>query len=213
MVIGVYKITNSVNNKVYVGKSVNVWKRWSTHKRKLLANIHFNTHLQAAVNKYGIEQFTCTVLESCSVNTLNEREIFWIMTLDSRNKNKGYNKVEGGEGGRLNDSSIAKMKASLTGRRLSKDTKQKISQALTGKSRPQEVKDKISASKKGEIKSESHKAKISTTLKGRPLTEETKLKMSIVRKGKPQKVVECPYCKQTGGTAMYRWHFENCKNK
>lgn len=212
-VCGIYKITNNLNGKVYIGKSVNIWKRWQSHKDKLTKGIHFNTHLQSSYNYHGSTYFNCDILEECLESELNDKEKYWITQLNSRDKHLGYNKVEGGLGGVLNLESLEKMANSLKGRKLSDETKLKISKALTGKTRPQKVKDQISISKTGQPKTESHKQKISDTLKGRPLSEDTKLKMSLVRKGKPQSVVICPYCKKQGGTAMYRWHFEKCKNR
>ena len=54
---GIYKITNIINNKVYVGSAVNVTYRFKTHKRLLKQNKHFNTHLQSSYNKYGKDNF------------------------------------------------------------------------------------------------------------------------------------------------------------
>lgn len=72
----------------------------------------------------------------------------------------------------------------------------------------------ISLAQKGKKKSEQHKQKIKNSLKGRKLSEETKQRMkNNSQRGKKQKILTCPYCKKTGGTTMYRWHFENCKFK
>lgn len=212
-VCGIYKIINSLNGKVYVGKSVNIWKRWQSHKDKLVKGVHFNTHLQASYNTHGSIYFTCEVIEECAESDLSEREKYWIIQFNSKDNQLGYNKVDGGLGGTLNSESLEKMSNSLKGRKLSDETKLKISKALKGKSRPQEVKDRISSSKTGQPKTDIHKQKISDSLKGRPLSEETRLKMSLARKGKPQTIVSCPNCKKQGGTAMYRWHFERCKQK
>ena len=72
---------------------------------------------------------------------------------------------------------------------------------------------KISELFKGKPKSDSHKKKLSDINKGKKLSKETKEKMSESRKGKKQKILICPHCKKQGGTTMYRWHFDNCKNK
>lgn len=48
---GIYKITNLVNNKVYIGQSVNIRKRWNQHVLELNKNIHPNIYLQSAWNK------------------------------------------------------------------------------------------------------------------------------------------------------------------
>lgn len=72
---------------------------------------------------------------------------------------------------------------------------------------------KISELFKGKPKTKSHKKKLSDINKGKILSEDTKQKMSKSKKGKKQKLITCPYCNKKGGTTMYRWHFENCKNK
>lgn len=57
MTIGLYKITNSLNGKYYIGSSNNFSKRWSKHRNTLRRGKHGNSHLQAAFNKYGEEAF------------------------------------------------------------------------------------------------------------------------------------------------------------
>jgi len=210
---GIYKILNLLNGKTYIGKSSNINKRWSKHRKLLREDKHTNTHLQNAYNKYGIDNLKLEVIELCSEEILNEREIYWINLFKSTNNKFGYNKVGGGNGGRLNPESIAKMTASMRGKKQTQDNKDKIRRAILGIPRSQEVKDKISKSKTGEIKSADHKKKISKTLKGRKMSSETKLKMSKARKGIKQARVACPHCNKIGGTAMHRWHFDNCRNK
>ncbi|HNC56693.1 MAG TPA: aminoacyl-tRNA hydrolase [Leptospiraceae bacterium] len=212
VVVGIYKITNISNNKIYIGKSVNIWKRWSAHKLKLSKNLHSNTHLQASYNKYGLENFICEILEVCSEESLNDREMFWISKLNSRDKNIGYNKVQGGTGGKLNPESLAKMAASHRGKKMPEHVKDKISKANAGRKRSEEEKLKISKAHKGKLKSESQILNIYKTLKGRKPTAEQRQKMSLARKGIKQRVLSCPHCPKSGGTTMYRWHFDNCKH-
>lgn len=94
---------------------------------------------------------------------------------------------------------------------LTDEHKLKTSRALMGHVQTLETRKKISESHKGKSKSNEHKLKLSKTLKGRNLSEETKLKMSNSRKNKKQKILICPHCGISGGTAMHRWHFNNCK--
>jgi hypothetical protein len=61
--------------------------------------------------------------------------------------------------------------------------------------------------------SEETKKKMSESRKGRKVSEDAKLKMSLSQKGKTQPKLTCPHCGKIGGTTMYRWHFDNCKNK
>ena len=94
MSIGIYKIQNLINNKVYIGQSVDIEKRWSTHKTELKNNYHYNIHLQNAWNKYGEENFEFSIVEECSVDQLNQCEIDWISKFNSYEN--GYNLTSGG---------------------------------------------------------------------------------------------------------------------
>lgn len=73
---------------------------------------------------------------------------------------------------------------------------------------------RISEAQKGKPKTEEHKKKLSKTLTGRKLSTEIRKNMSKAKKGVSHKIVKCPYCEKEGGyRAMYRWHFENCKQR
>ena len=62
---GVYKITNIINGKFYVGSSINMTKRKYLHFSKLRRKIHDNSHLQSSFNKYGEENFIFSILATC----------------------------------------------------------------------------------------------------------------------------------------------------
>lgn len=94
--IGIYCITNIVNNKKYIGYSIDISRRWTTHRRDLRNNKHENSHLQHAQNKYGVDAFEYSIIEECDREHLKEREIYWIAFYDS--KNSGYNLSDGGDG-------------------------------------------------------------------------------------------------------------------
>lgn len=91
----VYKITNNINNKIYVGMTrYTIQKRWQEHKNKYKKK---NTHLYFAMRKYGIENFSIEVIEECKEEDLILREAYWIQFYNSYND--GYNMTEGkGEG-------------------------------------------------------------------------------------------------------------------
>lgn len=94
---GIYKITNILNDKSYIGLSYNIKQRWKHHKCLLNKNKHHNLHLQSAWNKYGKKYFTFKVLEYCDLEVLPEREIYWI---DYYSKIiELYNQADGGGGG------------------------------------------------------------------------------------------------------------------
>lgn len=88
---GIYRIINLVNNKVYIGLSKDLDKRWKTHTNELRKNRHYNTYLQSSWNKYKEENFKFDILEFCSNEELVRRESYWINFYESYIANKGYN--------------------------------------------------------------------------------------------------------------------------
>ena len=94
----IYKITNKINGKVYIGQTKKtIEERFQEHLKK--AKIHTNRYLYDAMNKYGYENFIVSQIEKCPDNNLDEREIFWIAFYQSNNKLYGYNMTAGGGGG------------------------------------------------------------------------------------------------------------------
>lgn len=95
--IGIYKITNTINGKCYIGQSVNIHKRWNNHMSAYNnpnAN-EYDYYLYRSMRKHGIENFNFEVLEECKVEDLNDREKFWISKFDSYRN--GYNSTTGGD--------------------------------------------------------------------------------------------------------------------
>ena len=88
---GIYKVTNKINGKVYIGQSVDIGRRWREHMTTK-DDIYFHK----AIQKYGVENFEWEVIEQCKKKDLDEREIYWIEYYDSFNK--GYNCTKGGDG-------------------------------------------------------------------------------------------------------------------
>ena len=99
--IGIYKITNNINGKIYVGQSISIERRWREHKTEYLnpKNSAYNCALYQAIRKYNINNFSFEVLEQCSEEKLNEREVYWIDFYNSYRT--GYNMTPGGEQFRL----------------------------------------------------------------------------------------------------------------
>lgn len=89
---GVYKITNIINNKIYIGSSKSILQRWKNHIRELELNIHGNMFLQSDWKQYGKENFIFEVLEECDED---ERYIVEQKYLDELlpfyRSNNGYN--------------------------------------------------------------------------------------------------------------------------
>ena len=77
--VGIYKITNKVDGKSYVGQSTDIATRW--HKEIYASqqpdNKSYNTPLSRALRKYGVENFQFEVIEECDPTMLNELEQYW----------------------------------------------------------------------------------------------------------------------------------------
>lgn len=102
-IIGIYKITNTNNGKVYVGQSNDVIDRFRHHKSELNHQRHKNVILQNSWNLHGEKAFKFEIIEECSEDKLDEREIYWIDKLNAYVHCKtpnGYNLTTGGEGTR-----------------------------------------------------------------------------------------------------------------
>ena len=94
----IYKITNDVNEKVYIGKTLHsVEKRWKEHINDSKRERTENRPLYRAMNKYGVEHFHIETIEECVEEIAEEREVFWIKEYNSFGKN-GYNATIGGDG-------------------------------------------------------------------------------------------------------------------
>lgn len=121
--IGIYKITNLKNDKVYIGQSIDVEKRFIRHR-----NTAFNKNspeyvypLYQAIRKYGLDSFKFEVVEICSKKELNDKEIFYIQKYNSTNRNFGYNQVDGGnvaKYGKLSQTQVDEIKQLLSSSKL-----------------------------------------------------------------------------------------------
>jgi group I intron endonuclease len=92
MTCGIYCIKNKINNKVYVGSSTNCENRFKQHKFKFLSNSHPNKHFQTSIIKYGLDNFSFEILETCLEDNLLINEDKWIKELNALNPKNGYNK-------------------------------------------------------------------------------------------------------------------------
>jgi len=89
---GVYKITNTVNGKFYIGSAVKFKKRFRDHTRELMAEIHDNEHLIRSYKKYGGDKFTFECLEVVDKKeNLIPREQFYIDSMMACDLDIGYN--------------------------------------------------------------------------------------------------------------------------
>ena len=94
--VGIYKIENLLNHHCYIGQSRNIEKRWEAHKIAAFNSNQssYDYPLYKAIRKYGLENFSFEVVETCSVEELNYKEIYWIGFYNSFEE--GYNQTIGG---------------------------------------------------------------------------------------------------------------------
>ena len=240
-IYSIYKITNKINNKVYIGfTSTSIQERWYNHIANANSNKRNNktkSAIQDAILKYGEGSFTIETLYQSKdkIHTINEMENYFITEHNSYID--GYNLTEGGD-----------LPPGFDGRTHSEETKEKLRQANIGKKHTEETKRKMSITRKGVKRgpmSMEQREKISQAHIGKvrgPFTEEHKRKigdavsgkkngmygrsgetnpfygkkhneetLSKLRKPKEKFVCEC--CgKEVGGKPNYlRWHGDNCK--
>lgn len=105
----IYKITNSINGKVYIGlTTVTLEARWRGHIKDSRV---CDRHLYRSMRKYGLENFTIEEIDNTDdFKELGELERYYIKTFDSRNPDKGYNITGGGESNQLDGNPRAKLK-------------------------------------------------------------------------------------------------------
>jgi group I intron endonuclease len=139
----IYKTTNLINGKIYIGQS-----KYNENIKQYSGS---GTLIKAAIKKYGVSSFRKEILEHCCLDTLNDRESYWVNKLDAMNPAIGYNLKSGGN-------------QNIT---FSKESKLKMSKSAKGKPK--------------KTMSEEHRRKLSEWQKGkpkRPHSEITKKRMS-----------------------------------
>lgn len=95
-----YTITDMLNNKVYIGQTVDNKKRWMQHKAYAKHPEKTGQYIHRAMAKYGVENFTFDIIATCKTQEdANETESILIKQYDSRNKDHGYNLMIGGSYG------------------------------------------------------------------------------------------------------------------
>lgn len=97
----IYKSTNLINNKIYIGQTINSLEyRKQQHYREAKSKNRKSVYFHNALNKYGYDNFIFEKIdEAQTLEELNEKERFWIKFYDSTNKNLGYNLDSGGNSG------------------------------------------------------------------------------------------------------------------
>ena len=180
---GIYRITNTINGKTYIGKTgVNFGDRWDCHRAQLEGGYHDNRHLQAAWDKYGKDAFEFAIVEVVrDVGLLNELEQRYIK--EYQDVGLCYNMRSGGDGG------------SYLGKHLSEDTKRRIGEKnrahMLGHKASDETKRKMSQSQKKRYESWSDEdrtrwgKKVSECSSGYKWSEESKKRFSQTQQERP----------------------------
>jgi group I intron endonuclease len=157
----IYKTTNLLNGKFYIGKRV-------YRKRDENWYLGSGIYLNRAIKKYGKENFKKEIIEWCNNKShLSEREIYWISYFNATNLKIGYNLSLGGDGGNVGAEAYIK-----------------IGNKLRGKKRPKEFGEKVSKALKGKPKSKEHIEKVRQALTGVPRPKEVVDKMAKSIKNK-----------------------------
>ena len=173
-IAGIYEIRNTINNKRYIGSSVDINTRWKKHQNELKKGIHGNSYLQNAWDKYGQDAFLFEVIITCDEKStfLLEQEC-----LDEMEPEYNISPYAGG----------GSAKGTGLGHVVSDVTKRKLRKANLGKTLTEEHKRKIREAQIGIPRgplSEEHKRKLSEAHMGRVVSEETRNKISESHKGK-----------------------------
>lgn len=165
-ICGVYEILNKVNDKRYIGQSVNIYKRWKQHKNKLNENAHRNSYLQNSWNKYGEENFKFSILCECSIEDLDDNEKKYICKYNTCDRKYGFNIDNGGNSNKT----------------LSEETKEKIRQSRLAENLSAETRKRMSESAKKRCTPE-WRAKRKELSTNQYVSEETKEKHRVARLG------------------------------
>lgn len=139
----IYKITNTINNKIYIGQTKNsaqerFWKHCSNSRSS--RDCYKRLYLYKSINKHGLEKFKIEVIIEGEYNKLllNDLEKHYIRLYNSNNPLKGYNSTEGGESSTYERTPEIRKKISekllgvSTGNRYirTKDHKKAVSEAM-----------------------------------------------------------------------------------
>lgn len=172
---GIYKITNTINGKVYIGQSKTLNTRYRGHIYRISRNEHHNEHLQRSFDKYGEDNFVYDILEEVEdLSLLDLKEKFWIDHYGGINSDNTYN-LKDPMLNEYNDYIRSKLSKSNSGennpnygnkwteeqkKNMSKSRKGKTWEELYGKDKAREMKENAAKAQNGRVHSEEVKEKI-----------------------------------------------------
>ncbi len=212
IICGIYKIT-SPTKKIYIGKSIDILRRWQGYNS---INCQNQTYLYNSLKKYGVKKHKFEIICQCDKSELNNLEKYYIALFQCFNSKYGLNLREGGDGGstcsdetreklRKTHSKVGEFKKGSSGftGKHTKESKQKMSEKKKGKTtwmkgrkHTEEAKEKNRLAHNGKIASDETKKKLSEFhkkdwerrkligYKPKPLTSDQRLKLSQALKGK-----------------------------
>jgi group I intron endonuclease len=162
--IGIYKIT-SPSGKIYIGQSVDIKTRFRKYK---YLNCKRQTYLYNSFQKYKVENHIFEIIEECTLEQLNEREIYWGTYYNVLNKN-GLNLRLGDANGKCSEETKQKIGKGNKNKIMSEEARNNISKALKGRkntwSTSEKHGEKISKGLKEYYQNPENKEKISKGLK------------------------------------------------
>ncbi|MGM1447547.1 NUMOD3 domain-containing DNA-binding protein [Bacillus cereus group sp. BceL305] len=176
-IIGVYAILNLNNGKVYIGSSVDVFKRWGDHTRELERGNHHSPRLQNSWDKHGEDAFSFEIIDDVGdKDRLIKQEQYWIDIFKSYDDSNGYN--------------ISHAAKSCLGIERSEEFKEGCRWRNLGKKQSEETRQKRSESLKEFYKHNKRKVSFKTRMlmsirmRGNIPSEETRRKLSEAGKGR-----------------------------
>lgn len=146
----IYKVTNAINNKIYIGKTKYPKKRWESHlstAKNPTTNKNGDTYFYRAIRKHGEQNFKFEIIDEFDTEDLcMQAEISYIAKFNSMNRDIGYNRTNGGDG--------------ASGYKFSEEQKKQLNQEkkityigegnpFFGKTHTEETKNKIRAAHAG----------------------------------------------------------------
>jgi group I intron endonuclease len=149
IVAGIYYIRNLINNRVYIGSSVDIIQRWIDHKKALRHNKHENQYLQNAWNKYGEQNFSFNIIRKVKFgDILTCCEQIYLDLCESYERDKGYNICKYADNHKPSKETVEKIRLASSGKNNSMYGKIPWNKGLTKETDPRMV--RISQEQSGE---------------------------------------------------------------